>query len=217
MRSSLQDLKLFPADARGELGHTLHLVQRGERPENEKPLLRDLSGVSELISDSEDGNTFRCVFTLKLDPFVYVLHCFEKKSKGGVATSKRELEVIRRRLKEAREEYVAFKRSKDAKSTQEYRGERKYRLTDFSIERLMRFLVALGQEVDISIRPAPRPASKLPIPSVPGDGLPILNSASSRPGSIAPARPLRPTSARRRTPREMTSLWAPGTALALRR
>jgi len=32
---------------------------------------------------------------------------------------------------------------------------RRGRLTDFSIDRLMRFLVALGQEIDISIRPAP--------------------------------------------------------------
>jgi predicted XRE-type DNA-binding protein len=29
------------------------------------------------------------------------------------------------------------------------------RLTDFSVERLMRFLVALGQTIDITIRPAP--------------------------------------------------------------
>src|SRR4051794_13626137 len=28
------------------------------------------------------------------------------------------------------------------------------RLTDFSVDRLMRFLVALGQEVDITVRPA---------------------------------------------------------------
>ena len=36
------------------------------------------------------------------------------------------------------------------------------RLTDFSIDRLMRFLVALGQEIDISVRPAPHagPASR---------------------------------------------------------
>lgn len=31
---------------------------------------------------------------------------------------------------------------------------RRGRLTDFSLERLMRFLVALGQEVDITVRPA---------------------------------------------------------------
>ncbi len=31
---------------------------------------------------------------------------------------------------------------------------RRGRLTDFSIDRLMRYLVALGQEIDIAVRPA---------------------------------------------------------------
>ena len=114
MRSSREDLKAFPDDARGVLGHGLHLVQVGERPINEKPLHGDLSGVSELAADSKDGNTYRSVFTVKLDPFIYVLHCFEKKAKSGIATPKRELDVIRRRLKEAKEEYREFQKSQKA-------------------------------------------------------------------------------------------------------
>ena len=110
MRSSRGDLKTFPLDARGELGHGLHLVQCGERPKNEKPLHDDLSGISELVANSEDGNTYRSVFTIKLDPFVYVLHCFEKKAKSGIATPKRELDVIRKRLKEAKGEYREYQR-----------------------------------------------------------------------------------------------------------
>ena len=101
MRNSREDLKGFPEGARGALGHGLHLVQCGDRPRNEKPLHGDLSGISELVADSRDGNTYRSVYTVKLDPFVYVLHCFEKKAKSGVATPKRDLDVIRRRLKEA--------------------------------------------------------------------------------------------------------------------
>jgi predicted XRE-type DNA-binding protein len=37
------------------------------------------------------------------------------------------------------------------------------RLTDFSVERLMRFLVALGQEVGITVRPASHAAVKVAI------------------------------------------------------
>ena len=116
MRSSREDLKAFPEDARGELGHSLHLVQRGERPRNEKSLHGDLAGVSELRADSEDGNTYRCVYTVRLGLLVYVLHCFEKKAKSGIATPKRELDVIRRRLKEAREECRGYPRSQNAKN-----------------------------------------------------------------------------------------------------
>jgi phage-related protein len=32
---------------------------------------------------------------------IYVLHCFEKKSKRGIETPKREMDLIRERLKEA--------------------------------------------------------------------------------------------------------------------
>src|SRR3974390_2888627 len=105
MRSSREDLIGFPDDARGEAGHGLYLVQSGERPENEKPLHGDLSGVSELVIDSEDGTPYRSVYTVKMDPFVYVLHCFQKKAKRGAATPKGELDVIRRRLRDAREEH----------------------------------------------------------------------------------------------------------------
>jgi phage-related protein len=116
MGSSREDLKAFPEDARGELGHSLHLVQCGERPRNGKLLHGDLSGVSELLADSEGGNTYRCVYTLRLELFVYVLHCFEKKATRGTATPKRELDAIRRRLKEAREEYRGYQRSQNAKN-----------------------------------------------------------------------------------------------------
>ncbi len=110
MRSSREDLKAFPDDARGELGHGLYLVQAGDRPNNEKALHGNLSGVCELASDSEDGNTYRAVYTVKLGSFLYVLHCFEKKARKGIATPKKELDVILKRLKEAKEEYREYER-----------------------------------------------------------------------------------------------------------
>jgi phage-related protein len=117
MRSSKEDLRRFSDDARSEIGHGLYLVQAGERPHNEKPLHGDLSGVLELAADSDDGNTYRSVYTIKLDPFVFVLHCFEKKAQRGIATPKRELDLIRQRLKEAKEEYGELQRSQNAKRT----------------------------------------------------------------------------------------------------
>jgi phage-related protein len=109
--SSLDDISAFPADAKRVLGHALRIVQRGDRPQNEKPLRGDLSGVRELVADSEDGNTYRAIFTVKLDPFVFVLHCFVKKAHKGRQTPKKELAVIRRRLKDAIEEYREIQKS----------------------------------------------------------------------------------------------------------
>lgn len=52
-----------------------------------------------------DTNTYRAAYYTKIQDKVVVLHCFQKKSKHGIATPKYEIDVIRQRLKEAREEY----------------------------------------------------------------------------------------------------------------
>ncbi len=47
------------------------------------------------------GDTFRAVYTLRLAGAVYVLHAFQKKSKTGRETPRRDVELIERRLREA--------------------------------------------------------------------------------------------------------------------
>lgn len=58
------------------------------------------AGVLEVVEDSR-GDTYRAVYTVRFAEAVYVLHCFQKKSKRGIQTTKRELDLIRVRLKEA--------------------------------------------------------------------------------------------------------------------
>ncbi len=50
-------------------------------------------------------HTYRAVYTLKLGNEVFVLHAFQKKAKKGRATPKKELDLIKQRLKEAIEIY----------------------------------------------------------------------------------------------------------------
>ena len=52
-----------------------------------------------------DGDTFRGVYTVRFGEVVYVLHVFQKKSKRGIATPKKELELIRKRLKIAEQDH----------------------------------------------------------------------------------------------------------------
>ncbi len=47
------------------------------------------------------GDAYRAVYTVKMSDAVYVLHCFQKKSKQGIETPKHELDLIRERLKAA--------------------------------------------------------------------------------------------------------------------
>ncbi|MFZ0420364.1 MAG: type II toxin-antitoxin system RelE/ParE family toxin [Candidatus Sulfotelmatobacter sp.] len=41
------------------------------------------------------------MYTVRFAEAIYVLHAFQKKSKSGIATPKRDIELIRQRLAEA--------------------------------------------------------------------------------------------------------------------
>ena len=87
------------------MGYALHLAQTGGKHIAARPL-RGFGGASvlEVISD-HDGNTFRSVYTVKFRAAVYVLHAFQKKSRRRTETPKKELEIVRGRLKAAEEHY----------------------------------------------------------------------------------------------------------------
>ncbi len=58
------------------------------------------TGVVEIIKDYR-GDTFRAVYTLRYQDLVYVLHAFQNKSTTGRETSRRDIELIQQRLREA--------------------------------------------------------------------------------------------------------------------
>ena len=47
------------------------------------------------------GDTFRAVYTLRYAGADYVLHAFQKKSKSGRETPRRDIELVKQRLREA--------------------------------------------------------------------------------------------------------------------
>ena len=86
------------------MGFALHLAQIGLRSPSAK-LMRGLgSGTVELVEDF-DGDTYRAVYTVRFAERVYVLHAFKKKSKQGIKTPLRDIDLIRQRLKEAEEHH----------------------------------------------------------------------------------------------------------------
>ncbi len=101
--SSQKDLAAFPGDARDEVAAALQLALTGGKHPSAKPLKGFTgAGVVEVVAD-DDGNAYRAVYTLKLDDCIFVLHAFQKKSKKGAATPRRDIELIKTRLKRARE------------------------------------------------------------------------------------------------------------------
>ena len=51
----------------------------------------------EIVAPHE-GSTYRAVYTVQFRAAVYVLHAFQKKSKKGIATPQREIELVKQRL-----------------------------------------------------------------------------------------------------------------------
>jgi len=99
--SSKRDLMKFPDDVKELFGYALHLAQHGEKHVDAKPL-KGFSGAKTLeVVEDHQGDAYRAVYTVKFRDNVYVLHCFQKKSKKGIATPKPDLNMIRTRLKDA--------------------------------------------------------------------------------------------------------------------
>jgi phage-related protein len=99
--SSKKDLLDLPQKVRKFFGHALHFAQQGEQHGAAK-VLKGFggAGVLEVVED-DSGGTYRAVYTVRFAEAVFVLHCFQKKSKSGIATPKEDLEIIRARLKVA--------------------------------------------------------------------------------------------------------------------
>jgi phage-related protein len=81
-------------------GYQLERVQNGETPSEWKSMSTIGSGVQE-IRINEDGDAFRVIMIAKLPEAIYVLHCFQKKSRK---TSKSDLAIARKRYRDLMEE-----------------------------------------------------------------------------------------------------------------
>ena len=98
---SKRDLIALPLDERKFFGHALDFAQRGDQHDAAKPLKGfGGAGVLEIVED-DAGGTYRAVYTVKFAEAVFVLHCFQKKSKSGIAAPKEDMDIIRARLKVA--------------------------------------------------------------------------------------------------------------------
>lgn len=99
--SSRKDLRAFPEPVQDHMGYALYVEQRGGKHRDTKTLSGfGGAGVVEVVKDFR-GDTFRAVYTLRYAGAVYFLHAFQKKSKTGRETPRRDIELVKQRLREA--------------------------------------------------------------------------------------------------------------------
>ena len=91
----------MPPVVRRFFGYALSLAQAGDRHDAAK-VLKGFGGAGVLeVVEIHAGGTYRSVYTVRFQEAVFVLHCFQKKSKRGIATPKEDMDIIHARLKVA--------------------------------------------------------------------------------------------------------------------
>jgi phage-related protein len=93
---SLKCLRDFPESARHDAGYQLDKVQRGDQPDDFKPVPSVGKGVEE-IRVLEASGAYRVIYLARRADAVYVLHAFHKKTQR---TPKMDLEIAKRRFRQ---------------------------------------------------------------------------------------------------------------------
>ena len=100
MGDSLKQIKAMPEEVQKTIGWQLQQAQVGDMPGLAKPFKGVASGVFE-IRKSYDTDTYRTVYAVQIGESIYILHAFQKKAKKGIATPKKDVDLINKRYKEA--------------------------------------------------------------------------------------------------------------------
>ena len=108
MGSAKKDLGSLPEDVKDVFGFAIGLAQSGLKHADAKPLKGfGSAGVLEVV-ESDEGGTYRAVYTVRLAHWIYVLHCFQKKSTKGIETPKVDMDLIKSRLKDAEADHSVW-------------------------------------------------------------------------------------------------------------
>jgi phage-related protein len=103
---SQRDLSKFPEAVQEVVVFALLEAQDGSKHQDAKPLTGfGGAGVLE-VADTFKGDAYRVVYTVDFPGMVYVLHAFKKKSTKGRETPKKDMDLIRKRWKDAAELYA---------------------------------------------------------------------------------------------------------------
>ena len=93
----------FPEGAQNEIMRALTVAAEGRKADIAKPLKGFGSGVFE-VALKYRTDAYRTIYALQLEERLWVLHAFQKKAKQDIKTPKRDIDLIRERLKRLKKE-----------------------------------------------------------------------------------------------------------------
>jgi len=102
IKAALKEFEAFPQGAKTICLAALTIAAEGGKADIAKPLHGMGSGVFEIALPFR-GDAFRVVYAVQLREEVWVLHAFQKKSTQGIKTPKREIDLVKDRLRRLKE------------------------------------------------------------------------------------------------------------------
>ena len=102
LKTALKEFQTFPQGAQSICLAALTIAGEGGKADIAKPMHGLGSGVLEIALPFK-GNAFRVIYTIDLADEIWVVHAFQKKSTQGIKTPKREIDLIKERLKRLKE------------------------------------------------------------------------------------------------------------------
>jgi phage-related protein len=101
-QGGIEGIRGVPEGARAICLTALTIAAEGGKADIAKPMRGMGSGVFE-IALAFKGDAFRVVYAVQLAEEIWVVNAFQKKSTHGIKTPKREIDLIRNRLKTLKE------------------------------------------------------------------------------------------------------------------
>ena len=102
IRAALKEFEAFPEGAQSICLTALTVAAEGGKADIAKAMHGMGSGVFEIALPFR-GDAFRVAYTVPLAAEIWVIHAFQKKSTQGIKTPKREIDLIKDRMKRLKE------------------------------------------------------------------------------------------------------------------
>lgn len=102
IKAALKEFEAFPQGAKTICLAALTIAAEGGKADIAKPMHGQGSGVFE-IALSFRSDAFRVIYAVQLGEEIWVVHAFQKKSTQGIKTPKREIDLVKDRLRRLKE------------------------------------------------------------------------------------------------------------------
>lgn len=98
IKAARKAFEAFPNGAQERLATALTIAAEGRKADIAKPMKGLGPGVFE-IALAYRSDAYRVVYAVQLDGAIWIAHAFQKKSTQGIKTAKKDVDLIRERIK----------------------------------------------------------------------------------------------------------------------